>query len=132
MPTAILVEEKVPGQPPSEICALTLPANRITVAELIRIYVETQVEKHNIAKVSTAHGENYTTIEEQLLNPPKVDKRFTPAESAIEVDKALLAFQSNRVFLLIDGKQASSLSEEIELTASSKVTFLKLVPLVGG
>ncbi len=132
MPTAILVEERVPGQPPSEGCTLTLPADRITVAELIRIYVETQVEKYNIARVATPPGESYTTIEEKLLNPRRQDKRFAPAECAVEVEKALIAFQTNQIFLLIDGKQASELSEEIEPTSSSKVTFLKLVPLVGG
>ncbi|MBY0547939.1 MAG: hypothetical protein K2W95_11645 [Candidatus Obscuribacterales bacterium] len=132
MPTAILVEEKVPGQPPSKGYPVTLPADRITVAQLIRIYVETQVENYNTTRVSTACGENYTSKEELLLNPAKEDKRFKPARCESEVERALVAFQANKIFLLIDGKQASELSEELDLTSSSKVTFLKLVPLVGG
>lgn len=124
MSTSILVEEKVPGQPPSMGRSLTLPSDRITIGELIRIYVESQVELHNSAKAAATNGENYTSQEERLLNPARVDKRFRPVCCTEEVEKALVAFQQNKVFLLVEGKQATDLEEEIMLSAASKVSEL--------
>ena len=45
---------------------------------------------------------------------------------------ALTAFQKNGFFLLLDTIQASSLEQEVFLTSDSKISFLKLTPLVGG
>lgn len=130
MATAVTIEEKVPGQPPSQNYVLEISDNQITVRDLIRMYVERQVSQHNIRK--SAAEPNMQAAEELLLNPPKEDKRFAQAQCAVEVEKALCAFSSNKFFVLVDGKQVSDLDEEVHLTVNGKVTFLKLVPLVGG
>ena len=46
--------------------------------------------------------------------------------------KAITAFRGNGFLVLIDGRQITDLDETIRLTAQSQITFLKLVPLVGG
>ena len=46
--------------------------------------------------------------------------------------KAVTAFRGNGFLVLIDGRQITDLDETIRLTAQSQITFLKLVPLVGG
>jgi len=49
-----------------------------------------------------------------------------------QFEGAIKSFEANGFFLLVDGKQVESLEEELELTSTSKVQFIKLVPLVGG
>jgi hypothetical protein len=42
------------------------------------------------------------------------------------------AFYTNGFILLVDDRQVDELEEEIEIRPHTTVTFLKLVPLVGG
>ncbi|MFE6130786.1 hypothetical protein ACFQ6Q_21405 [Streptomyces sp. NPDC056437] len=45
---------------------------------------------------------------------------------------ALAAFERNGFLILVGDRQVEDLDEEIELRLDTEVTFLKLVPLVGG
>ena len=42
------------------------------------------------------------------------------------------AFGRNGFVVLVDDRQVEELDEDIELALGTEVTFLKLVPLVGG
>jgi hypothetical protein len=55
------------------------------------------------------------------------------AEGAQEAyERALVAFGSNGFLVLVGERQLTDLDERVDLTASTEVTFLRLVPLVGG
>ncbi|MFI7660986.1 hypothetical protein ACIBTW_19105 [Micromonospora parva] len=60
------------------------------------------------------------------------------AESGADVDAeartqvALDAFRRNGFVVLVDDRQVTALDETVRLHAGSRITFLKLVPLVGG
>ncbi|WP_406077142.1 hypothetical protein [Micromonospora sp. NBC_00858] len=60
------------------------------------------------------------------------------AESGARVDPekrtraTLEAFGRNGFVVLVDDRQVTSLDDKVHLHAGSRVTFLKLVPLVGG
>lgn len=45
---------------------------------------------------------------------------------------ALEAFERNGFLLLVDDRQVETLEEEIRVRPETQVTFLKLIPLVGG
>lgn len=45
---------------------------------------------------------------------------------------ALASFKRNGFVVLADGRQVEGLDTEVALQADVRVTFLKLVPLVGG
>ena len=49
-----------------------------------------------------------------------------------QYEKAIQAFERNGFIVLVDDIQAESLDQIIEIEAKTSVTFLKLVPLVGG
>ena len=49
-----------------------------------------------------------------------------------QADVAEKAFLTNGFFLLVNGRQAIELDEEVELDAASDVAFVKLTPLRGG
>ena len=49
-----------------------------------------------------------------------------------QYNKALKGFEGNGFFVLIGDRQAESLEQEFEITPDTEVSFVKLVPLVGG
>lgn len=55
--------------------------------------------------------------------------RVDPEEQA---RTALEAFGRNAFVVLVDDRQVTDLDERVRLRMGSRVTFLKLVPLVGG
>lgn len=47
-------------------------------------------------------------------------------------ERALKAFTANGLVVLVGDRQLTELDEEVDLTADTEVTFLRLIPLVGG
>lgn len=46
--------------------------------------------------------------------------------------QALDAFRRNGFNLLVDDRQLADLDEEVEVKPGTQVTFLRLIPLIGG
>jgi hypothetical protein len=68
---------------------------------------------------------------DRSLNSFKMRKgRRIDAERQFELAKR--TFYSNGFILLVDDRQVDELEDEIEIRPDTTVTFLKLVPLVGG
>jgi hypothetical protein len=59
----------------------------------------------------------------------KEKKKISEREQS---EKAIQAFDRNGFIVLVDDLQVESLDQIIEIEAKTSVTFLKLVPLVGG
>ncbi len=51
---------------------------------------------------------------------------------AADRERALKAFTANGLIVLVGDRQVTELDEEVEVTADTEVTFLRLIPLVGG
>jgi hypothetical protein len=49
-----------------------------------------------------------------------------------QFEKACDAFERNGILILVDKHQPMDLDEEVTLSATSTVNFVRLVPLVGG
>ncbi len=117
-----------PDQP---VFILDLLTEHLTVRELIRSRVYQEVKDHNTRQPEYFQGLVQPTETEQTLNgyrlrqPRKIDWEQ-------QFEKALAAFDTNGFILLINDEQVCDLDEEITLTPDSSVTFLKLIPLVGG
>ena len=56
----------------------------------------------------------------------------TPATLGSVTALALDGFVRNAFFLIVDGRQVTELDETIPFRPTSEVTFVRLVPLVGG
>jgi hypothetical protein len=111
---------------------LQLTAERVTVAALIRARVHQEVRAHNAGAASDRgrfNGLVAPTAVERELNGSRT-QRTVDADAQTAV--ALRAFERGHVLLLIDDRQVESLEQIVELRSGSAVTFLKLVPLVGG
>jgi hypothetical protein len=131
MPTTLTIrDESTSGQ---KINTFTLECltERMTVRELIRARIYQEVQDFNLEEPGYFNGLVEPAQAEKALNgyrlrqPRKIDWQD-------QYEKALDAFSRNGFFILIDDKQAESLDQEFEVKANTEVSFIKLVPLVGG
>lgn len=68
---------------------------------------------------------------ERTLNGFKFNKPHL-VDPITQYEKAIEAFEGNGFIVLVDNYQVQGLDDEIALHPETSVTFLKLVPLVGG
>jgi hypothetical protein len=110
---------------------LDVPDERITARELIRARVYREVHDYNLDQPEYFHGLIQPSDAERSLNGFKMrgGRRIDP-EKQFELAKR--AFYTNGFLLLVDDRQVEELEEEIEIGPDTTVTFLKLVPLLGG
>ena len=111
--------------------ALELLTERITVRELIRSRVYQEVQDYNRLRPPIFLGLVQPTAAEMALNGFKLRKPRT-IDWKEQFARAIEAFETNGIFILVDDKQVESLDEEIVLRPDSRVSFLRLTLLVGG
>lgn len=110
---------------------LEFPTERITVRELIRQRVYQEVQDYNARRPDLFQGLVQPSEAELTLNGYTV-RRGREIDWKSQFEKACEAFESNRLLVLVGDKQTNTLEEEIEIRRDVEVTFLRLVPLVGG
>lgn len=110
---------------------LSLPAERLTVRELIGHRIRQEVEAYNRVSQGVFQGLVQPTDTEWVLNGYRMKTRRTVDPEA-QVAFALQAFQGNGMIVMVDDRQVESLDEIVAVTPTTHVRFLKLVPLVGG
>ena len=110
---------------------LDLLTERVTVRELIRSRVYQEVEDFNRSGDDVFHGLVQPSDTEAALNGYRL-RRPRRIEWQPQFEKAAEAFAAGRVLVLAGDRQAESLDEEIEIGPDTVVSFLRLVPLVGG
>ena len=100
-----------------------------TVADIIKARVTKEVELYN-AKSNPALKALVT--KEAILNSSKPNKRVEGVDTEKQIFVAFDAFQKNGFFVLIDDVQAETLEQQISIKRDTKISFIKLTPLVGG
>jgi len=110
---------------------LEFESQTITVKELISQRVLEEVAQYNKKLPKFFNGLIEPTDAEKTLNGYKLKKKAT-IDGEKQVYVALDAFQKNGYFLLINKVQSMDLEQKIELREDTKISFIKLTPLVGG
>lgn len=106
---------------------------RITVRELIRERVYEEVREYNATSREIYNGLVQPTETEVTLNGFRFrDNKRRQINWEAQYERALQAFENNGFFVLVDDKQVESLDEEIQIHPGMTVSFLRLIPLVGG
>jgi hypothetical protein len=102
-----------------------------TVKDIIEARVRAEVDQYNQKMPEYFKGLIEPGEAEKTLNGYKLkEKRKLDAEKQCFV--ALEAFQKNGFFLLIDNIQSEALDQMIVINEHTKISFIKLTPLVGG
>lgn len=128
--TLTIHDESATGETLLEL-TLNVSAERITVRELISQRVRHEVEEYNRRKPDTFRGLVQPTDSERTLNGYRL-KQPRAIDAGTQLAKAIGAFAGNQIIVLVDDRQVESLDEEITLRPDTRVSFLRLTPLVGG
>ena len=115
----------------NEEFTLDVPAERITVREVIRTRVYQEVHDYNQSRPEYFRGLVQPTDAERTLNGFRVRRRRR-IDPEKQFEGAIESFYRNGFLVLVNDRQVDELEEEIEVRPETTVTFLKLVPLVGG
>ena len=110
---------------------LDVEAETINVQELIRARVYAEVAAYNEKKPGVFNGLVQPEDAERVLNGYRLRKaREIDAEKQYYI--ALDAYQKNGFFILVDNYQVGDLEEPIIVGDDTKVSFVRMTPLVGG
>lgn len=131
MPAILTIRDETTAGDVSEPITLEFPTEQITVREIIKERVYQEVQDYNRRNDGVFKGLVQPTGAEVALNGAKIPKARN-VDWKEQVDRACDAFDKRRVLVLAGGKQTTSLDEVVTITRGVEVTFLKLVPLVGG
>lgn len=131
MATALTVHDESTSGGRIRSFELRLAAERISVRELIERRVTQEVEEYNRAQPEYFHGLVQPTDAERVLNGYRLRQRRR-IDAAEQRAKAIEAFQRNGFFVLVDHRQLEGLDDPITVRPDTEVSFVKLVPLIGG
>jgi hypothetical protein len=131
VPATLTIRDQSTGGGMLHEFALEVLTERITIRELIRSRVYQEVEDFNRRQPPVFQGLVQPTDAERVLNGFKL-KKPRQIDWKQQYEKAVKAFETNQILILVDEKQAESLEEEIVIQPDTRVSFLRLMPLVGG
>jgi hypothetical protein len=126
----LTIHDESTGSSATTARLLTLPTAKLTARELIRERVIHEVRRLNDSPTEPYAGLVKLSDEELALNGCKQARRMLDPER--QVTRAYESFRKNGFALLVDGTQVESLDQELDLSPSSQITFLRLFPLAGG
>lgn len=103
----------------------------LTVREIIRRRVYQEVAEYNAQGVDVFYGLVQPTDAERALNGYRL-RAPRRLDWEAQYAKAVEAFERRGYIMLVNDQQVTDLDAIVDLRAGAEVTFLKLVPLVGG
>jgi hypothetical protein len=113
----------VSGEGRRQLQTLDLDLKAISVADLIRLRIETAYEAEDAGTEALDAGSKWLRRYIAANSKP-------PLQEAIEQARQGLA--ANAYFLLVNGRQVRELHEEVALDEVNSAVFLELIPLKGG
>lgn len=116
----------------SQIFELALMEMVVTVSELIELRVRQDVADFNRRKPNIFNGLVEATRSEKILNAKPTDGKRRKINPDTLVAAALEGFKSNAFILFVDERLIEDLNTVIDISTDPKITFIRLVPLVGG
>ena len=116
---------------PEHTFTVHVTGETVSVRELIRLRVFQEVEEYNNKTPETFRMLVQPGEAERTLNGFKFSKP-RQVDPQAQFEKAIQAFEGNSFLVLVDDRQVETLDDEIALHPETSVSFLKLVPLVGG
>lgn len=133
MSVTLTVRDETTGGDTTHELTLDFMTERITVRELIRSRVYQEVKDYNLKAAQTPvfRGLVEPGDAERVLNGVRL-KKPRQIDWQKQLKTAIESFERNGLLILVDDRQVVRLDEELEIRPETMVSFLKLVPLVGG
>ena len=131
MPATLTIRDETTSGETLREFALDVLTERLTVDELIRSRVYQEVKDFNARQPAEFEGLVQPTDAERTLNGYRL-RQQRQIDWKSQYKRALAAFRTGQILILVDDHQLASLSEEIIVTPTTRVSFLRLTPLIGG
>jgi hypothetical protein len=131
MPTTLTIHDETTSGNKTHSFTLECLTERLTVRELIRARIYQEVQDYNQRQPEYFRGLVQPTEAERVLNGYKL-KAQRQINWQEQYDRALDAFGRNGFFVLVGERQAENLDDEFEVKVDTAISFVRLVPLVGG
>jgi hypothetical protein len=103
----------------------------LTLHDLIRFRVREEVARHNARPAPRFYDVVQPSDAETHLNGYGLP-RSRRLDWEAQADTAVQALERNGFFVFVDDRQVDDLDEELSLAVTDVVSFVRLVPLVGG
>lgn len=116
------------GQRTTHLC-LTLPSARLSLGDLIAHKIRQEVAECKADRRPGLSGEHLAP--ETLVRAPTLDA-LLPGDVESEISRAQQAFDAHAYMIVIDNQRINGLDTVVEIASSSRIEFIKILPLVGG
>ena len=131
MPVSLTIHDETIFGAKENPLTLDFLTETITARELIRERIYEEVRQYNATSPEYFRGLVQPTDAEATLNGIRLrERRRVNWEEQFRL--ALEAFARNGFFILVDDRQIESLDETVAIDPATQISFVKLVPLVGG
>ena len=110
---------------------LTVLSEKISIRDLIKQRVFDEVDNYNKNAPDMFRGLVQPSESEKSVNGFKLKKR-KKIDREKQYQMAIDAFGTSSLIVIVNDRQAETLEEEIIIGPRTLVSFLKLLPLVGG
>lgn len=131
MPATLTIRDETAFGDEENSFTLEFLTEHVTVREVIRSRVYKEVQLYNAMQTEYFHGLVEPNDAEKTLNGYKLRTK-RPIDWEAQYILALKAFHNNGFFILVDDSQVEDINQIVEIRYNTRVSFVKLVPLVGG
>lgn len=131
MATTLTIHDETSSGQKTHSFTLECLTERMTVRELLRARIYQEVQDYNTREPEYFRGLVEPTQAEHTLNGYRLRER-RQLDWQEQFQRATEAFARNGFFVLVGDRQAGTLDDEFEVKVDTEVSFVKLVPLVGG
>jgi hypothetical protein len=132
----VAIRDETPAGQSLYEMTLEFLSDRITVRELLRERIHHEVREFNRHRDrGVFNGLVQPEGAELTLNGGRSEcrmKQHRPLDWETQFALALESFERNGFFVLVDDRQADTLDQEFVIGPATSVSFVKLIPLVGG
>ena len=131
MPATLTIHDETSSGQKTHSFTLECLTERMTVRELLRARIYQEVQDYNTREPEYFRGLVEPTQAERTLNGYRLRER-RKLDWQEQFHRATEAFERNGFFVLVGDRQAEGLDEAFDVKVDTEVSFVKLVPLVGG
>ena len=131
MATTLTIHDETTSGQKTNTFTIDCLTERLTVRDLIKARIYQEVQDYNLKEPEYFRGLVEPTNAERVLNGYKLKAR-RKIDWQEQYQRALESFERNGFFVLVGDRQAESLNQDFEVKVDTEVSFVKLVPLVGG
>lgn len=131
MATTLTIHDETTSGQKTNTFTIDCLTERLTVRDLIKARIYQEVQDYNLKEPEYFRGLVEPTNAERVLNGYKL-KAKRKIDWQEQYQRALEAFERNGFFVLVGDRQAESVDQDFLVKVDTEVSFVKLVPLVGG